>query len=123
MGDALAVMLPTLRKTVRGRIGEDAFVIGAACDEFVAGICRVWPQEAMTTMARKGPEIHPLDEAVLVAKCREDVEAMWGDSEVVQSAFASIGPRVVKEFAALWFESADNRAIIRQCCRESRRSA
>jgi hypothetical protein len=60
---------------------------------------------------------------VLTAKVREDVEAMWGMHANVVAAYDKIGMRVVLEFAALWFESSDNRTVIRQCCREARRTA
>jgi len=125
VGDALAVMLPTLRKTIRDRIGPDAVSIGAACDEFVNGVCRCWPTEYMSTLARRAETDAQRIMAVpvLTAKVREDVEAMWGMHANVVAAYDKIGMRVVLEFAALWFESTDNRTVIRQCCREARRTA
>lgn len=124
MGDAPAGMLPHLRSRLRAEIGERAVLAGRAFDEFVDAICRNWNSEHWTKLARAQPGSQMAavkDAKVLIAKVREDVEAMWGDSPELQQLYGDVGTEAVEAFARLWFESMANRTWMRQACRESRR--
>lgn len=114
--------LAGLRRIIRERLDVDD-AIAPAIDEFTNAAARCWPTAYMTILARRQPESQ--DKAVqavkvIVAKTREDVEAMWGAPQLLVDAFDSLGMSVVVELANLWFESADNRDAIRQACREAR---
>jgi len=125
VGDAPAGMLPHLRGRLRAEIGERAVLAGRAFDEFVDAICRCWNTEHWTKLARSQPQSQMLavmDAKVLIAKVREDVEAMWGDSPELQQLYSDVGTEAVEAFARLWFESMANRTWMRQACREARRS-
>ena len=125
MDDAPGGMLPHLRSRLRQEIGPRAVNAGRAFDEFVDAICRCWNVEHWTKLARSQPESEMAavnDCKVLIAKVREDVEAMWGDSEQLRSLYSSVGEQTVGMFARLWFESMANRTWMRQACREARRT-
>ena len=114
--------LAGLRRTIRERLDVDAG-IAAAVDEFTNAAARCWPSAYMTILARRQPESQ--EKAVqavkvIVAKVREDVEAMWGAPQPLVDAFDKLGMAVVVEVANLWFEAMDNRDAIRQACREAR---
>lgn len=114
--------LAGLRRTIRERLDVDAAVV-PALDEFVNAAARCWPHAYMTILARRQPESQEKAvEAVkvIVAKTREDVEAMWGAPQLLVDAFDRLGMPVVVELANLWFESPENRDAIRQACREAR---
>jgi len=118
-------MLPHLRSRLRQDVGPRAVNAGRAFDEFVDAICRCWNVEHWTRLARSQPESEMAavkDCKVLIAKVREDVEAMWGDSEQLRSLYSSVGEQTVGMFARLWFESMANRTWMRQACREARRT-
>lgn len=114
--------LAGLRRTIRERLDagpHDA----AAIDEFVNAAARCWPSAYMTILARRQPESQ--EKAVqavkvIVAKTREDVEAMWGAPQTLVEKFDRLGMGVVVELANLWFDSMHNRDAIRQACREAR---
>jgi len=125
VGDAPGGMLPHLRSRLRQDVGPRAVNAGRAFDEFVDAICRCWNVEHWTRLARSQPESEMAavkDCKVLIAKVREDVEAMWGDSEQLRSLYSSVGEQTVGMFARLWFESMANRTWMRQACREARRT-
>ena len=122
MSAAPAGTLAGLRRLIRERldaIPHDA----AAIDEFVNAAARCWPQAYMTILARRQPESQERAVQavkVIVAKVREDVEAMWGAPQTLVDKFDRLGMGVVVELANLWFESMENRDAIRQACREAR---
>ena len=125
MSDAPAGMLVHLRHRLRAEIGPRAVNAGRAFDEFVDSVCRCWNCEHWTKLARSQPESQAAaiqDAKVVIAKVREDVEAMWGDSEQLRSLYLSVGEHTVAVFASLWFESMANRTWMRQACREARRT-
>ena len=114
--------LAGLRRIIRTRLDVHA-TQAAAIDEFVSAACRCWPQQHMTKLARRQPESqhHAVDAVkVIVAKVREDVEAMWGNPPPLVDAFDKLGMAAVVELANLWFESSTNRDAIRRACREAR---
>jgi hypothetical protein len=118
-------MLVHLRHRLRAEIGPRAVNAGRAFDEFVDSVCRCWNCEHWTKLARSQPESQAAaiqDAKVVIAKVREDVEAMWGDSEQLRSLYLSVGEHTVAVFASLWFESMANRTWMRQACREARRT-
>lgn len=123
MGSAPAgAALAGLRRTIRERLDIDAG-IAPAVDEFTNAAARCWPHAYMTILARRQPESQEKAvEAVkvIVAKTREDVEAMWGAPQLLVDAFDKLGMPIVVEIANLWFESSSNRDAIRQACREAR---
>ena len=125
MGDAPGGMLPHLRSRLRQEIGPRAVNAGRAFDEFVDAVARNWNSEHWTKLARSQPESQSAaiqDAKVVIAKVREDVEAMWGDSEQLRTLYLSVGEHTVAVFARLWFESMANRTWMRQACREARRT-
>lgn len=114
--------LAGLRRLIRERLDVGPHE-AAAVDEFVNAAARCWPQAYMTILARRQPESQ--EKAVqavkvIVAKVREDVEAMWGAPPPLVDAFDRLGMGVVVEVANLWFESSTNRDAIRQACRDAR---
>lgn len=117
-GQALA----GLRRVIRERLDatpHDA----AAIDEFVNAAARCWPTAYMTILARRQPESQERAVQavkVLVAKVREEVEAMWGAPANLVQSYDTHGMAVVVEFANMWFESSDHRDALRQACREAR---
>jgi hypothetical protein len=123
--DAPAGMLPHLRSRLRAEVGPRAVAAGRAFDEFVDAVCRCWNAEHWTKLARAQPESEMAavkDAKVLIAKVREDVEAMWGDSPELQKLYGDVGTDAVESFARLWFESMANRTWMRQACREARKT-
>jgi asparagine synthetase B (glutamine-hydrolysing) len=123
VGDAPAGMLAHLRSRLRSEIGERAVLSGRAFDEFVDAICRNWNSEHWTKLARAQPHSQTLavmDAKVLIAKVREDIEFMWGDSPELQHLYATVGTEAVEVFARLWFQSLANRTWMRKACREAR---
>lgn len=125
MSDAPAGMLPHLRSRLRAEIGPRAVNAGRAFDEFVDAICRCWNCEHWTKLARSQPESQAAaiqDAKVVIAKVREDVEAMWGDSEQLRTLYSSVGEHAVAVFARMWFESMANRTWMRTACREARKT-
>jgi len=125
VSDAPAGMLVHLRHRLRAEIGPRAVNAGRAFDEFVDSVCRCWNCEHWTKLARSQPESQSAaiqDAKVVIAKVREDVEAMWGDSEQLRSLYLSVGEQTVAVFARLWFESMANRTWMRQACREARKT-
>jgi len=122
--DAPAGMLAHLRGRLRAEIGPRAVQAGRAFDEFVDGICRCWNAEHWTKLARAQPKSERmaiLDIQVVIAKVREDIEAMWGDSPELGMLYDDVGREAVAVFARLWFESLTNRTWMREACRESRK--
>lgn len=114
--------LAGLRRVIRERL-DVAQHDAAAIDEFVNAAARCWPQAHMTVLARRQPESqeHAVQAVkVIVAKVREDVEAMWGAPDNLVHAYDKYGMSVVVEFANMWFESSDHRDALRQACREAR---
>ena len=125
MSDAPAGMRVHLRNRLRAEIGPRAVNAGRAFDEFVDSVCRCWNCEHWTKLARSQPESQAAaiqDAKVVIAKVREDVEAMWGDSEQLRTLYSSVGEHTVAVFARLWFESMANRTWMRQACREARKT-
>lgn len=125
MGDAPAGMLPHLRDRLRQEVGPRAVAAGRAFDEFVDAVCRCWNVDHWTRLARSQPESQGeavRDAKVLIAKVREDVEAMWGDSPQLRELYGSVGQAALEQFARLWFESMANRTWMRQAIREARRA-
>lgn len=124
MSDAPAGVLPHLRSRLRSAVGPRAVDAGLAFDEFTDAVCRNWNVEHWTKLARSQPESQAAavqDARVLIAKVREDVEAMWGDGPEVRRLYASVGQACVESFARMWFASMANRTLMRQACREARR--
>lgn len=124
VSDAPAGMLAHLRGRLREEIGPRAVKAGRAFDEFVDAACRCWNCEHWTKLARSQPESEMAavrDAKVLIAKVREDVEAMWGDSPELQRLYSDVGQEAVEVFARLWFESMSNRTWMRTACREARK--
>ena len=124
MDDAPAGMLSHLRGRLRMEIGPRAVKAGRAFDEFVDAICRCWHAEHWTKLARAQPKSERmaiLDIQVVIAKVREDIEAMWGDSPELGMLYDDVGREAVAVFARLWFESLTNRTWMREACRESRK--
>jgi len=122
--DAPAGMLSHLRGRLRAEIGPRAVQAGRAFDEFVDAICRCWNAEHWTKLARAQPKSERmaiLDIQVVIAKVREDIEAMWGDSPELGMLYDDVGREAVAVFARLWFESLANRTWMREACRESRK--
>jgi hypothetical protein len=125
VSDAPAGMLAHLRGRLREEVGPRAVKAGRAFDEFVDAVCRCWNCEHWTKLARAQPESEMAavrDAKVLIAKVREDVEAMWGDSPELQKLYSDVGTDAVESFARLWFESMANRTWMRQACREARKT-
>ena len=124
MDDAPAGMLAHLRGRLRLEIGPRAVKAGRAFDEFVDSVARCWSCEHWTKLARAQPESERmaiLDIQVVIAKVREDIEAMWGDSVELRTLYDDVGREAVAVFARLWFESLTNRTWMREACRESRK--
>ena len=124
MDDAPAGMLAHLRGRLRAEIGPRAVQAGRAFDEFADAICRCWNAEHWTKLARAQPKSERmaiLDIQVVIAKVREDIEAMWGDSPELGMLYDDVGREAVAVFARLWFESLTNRTWMREACRESRK--
>lgn len=124
MDDAPAGMLSHLRVRLRMEIGHPAIKAGRAFDEFTDSIARCWNVEHWTKLARAQPESERmaiLDIQVVIAKVREDVEAMWGDSPELRGLYEGVGRQAVEVFARLWFQSLTNRTWMRESCREARR--
>lgn len=114
--------LAGLRRVIRERLDAGPHD-SSSIDEFVNAAARCWPQAYMTILARRQPESQERAVQavkVIVAKTREDVEAMWGAPANLVHAFDRYGMGVIVEIANLWFESSDNRDAIRQACREAR---
>lgn len=125
MSAAPAGLLPHLRDRLRAEIGPRAVSAGRAFDEFVDATARCWNAEHWTKLARSQPESEMAavrDAQVLIAKVREDVEAMWGDSPQLRTLYNDVGRSVVEQFARLWFESMSNRTMMRGAIREARRT-
>ena len=125
MSAAPAGLLPHLRDRLRADIGPRAVNAGKAFDEFVDAVCRCWNAEHWTKLARAQPhsQIEAVQDAkILIAKVREDVEAMWGDSPELRSLYNDVGQLVVSQFARLWFDSMANRTLMRGAIREARRA-
>lgn len=125
MSAAPVGLLPQLRQRLREEIGQRAVRAGRAHDEFVDAICRCWNVEHWTRLARAQPDSEMAavrDAKVLIAKVREDVEAMWGDSEQLRALYADVGQEAVQVFARLWFHSLENRAWIKGAIAEARRT-
>ena len=125
VSDAPAGMLPHLRSRLRAEVGPRAVKAGRAFDEFCDAVARCWNCEHWTKLARSQPESEMAavkDAKVLIAKVREDVEAMWGDSPELKALYSDVGTDAVESFARLWFESMTNRTWMRQACRESRKA-
>ena len=124
VSDAPAGMLAHLRGRLREEIGPRAVKAGRAFDEFVDAVCRCWNCEHWTKLARTQPESEMAavrDAKVLIAKVREDVEAMWGDSPELRRLYSDVGQEAVEVFARMWFESMSNRTWMRTACREARK--
>jgi hypothetical protein len=116
--------LPALRRVLRARV-EGAAAWPEAADAFSDALCRVWPNNYMTIMARRQPESQIRVVAsipVITAKVREEVEFHWGDSAKLRESFDAIGMELVVEFANLWFTSIAHRDALREACREARRA-
>ena len=125
MSAAPAGLLPVLRDRLRSAIGPKAVGAGRAFDEFVDATARCWPADHWTKLARDQPHSQyeaVRDAKVLIAKIREDVEAMWGDSPQLRSLYNDVGQAVVEQFARLWFDSPDNRTWLRSAIREARKT-
>jgi len=119
---APAGLLPQLRDRLRDDVGSRAVAAGIAFDEFVHATCRCWNVEHWTKLARTQPDSHMeavRDAKVLIAKVREDVEAMWGDSPELRNLFRDVGQDAIEAFAKMWFASPTNRTWIRSAIRES----
>jgi hypothetical protein len=122
--DAPAGMLAHLRGRLRMEIGPRAVKAGRAFDEFTDAVARCWNAEHWTKLARAQPDSERaaiLDIQVVIAKVREDVEAMWGDSPELRGLYEGVGREAVEVFARLWFESLANRTWMREACREARK--
>lgn len=129
MGDAVAApRLHELTDAVLTRLNQphgwrDAI---AAVVEIV---CRYWPIEHMTRLARKPIEdatavAETLESvAVITAKTREDLEHRYGGSKNVAVAIDKLCSPVVLEIAEIWFSSPEARVAIRSACREAWRNA
>ena len=114
--------LPALRRVLRSRV-DGAAAWPEASDAFTDALCRVWPSNFMTIMARRQPESQIRVVAsipVITAKLREEVEYHWGDSATLRESFDAIGMELVVEFANLWFTSIAHRDALREACREAR---
>lgn len=125
MSVAPAGLLPQLRDRLRADVGPPAFRAGRAFDEFCDSLCRCWCVEHWTRLARSQPESQReavQSAKVLIAKVREDVEAMWGDSQQLRTLYGSLGEPLVGAFARLWFDNQDNRNWIRGAIREARKT-
>jgi hypothetical protein len=122
---APAGLLPMLRDRLRADVGPRAVHAGRAFDEIVNSICRCWNCDHWTKLARDQPASEMAavaDAKVLIAKVREDVEAMWGDSPQLRTLYATVGQSAVEAFARMWFAGMANRTLIRGACREARRT-
>lgn len=125
MSAAPVGLLPQLRQRMRDDIGVRAVAAGRAFDEFVDAICRCWNIEHWSRLARSQPESQAeavKSARVLIAKVREDVEAMWGDSEPVRALYAAVGHEAVEVFARMWFASLTNRTWMRAAILEARKA-
>lgn len=123
MSAAPAGLLPQLRNRLRAEVGPRAVECGRAFDEFVDAILRCWNLEHWQRLARDQPgsQISAVRDAkVLIAKVREDVEAMWGDSEQLQTLYRTVGRECMEAFLRFWFQCEQNRAWIRNAIRELR---
>lgn len=124
MSAAPAGLLTQLRDRLRSEVGPKAVASGRAFDEFVDAVCRCWNCEHWTRLARDQPNSQfeaVKDARILIAKVREDVEAMWGDSPQLRTLYNDVGQSVVEQFARLWFESMVNRTWMRGAIREARK--
>lgn len=124
MRDALDT-LSGLCSIVRRAIGQQAEKMPAACDATTGAVCRYWPTQYMTSLARRADA----DQSVLMAlrvvraKAREDLEHHYGTEPNTQAALDALCTPVVQEIARLWFSSASSRAAVRRCCALARRVA
>jgi hypothetical protein len=128
VGDAVAApRIRELADAVRTRLHEPP----AWTDAIVAvveSVCRAWPIEQMTRLARR-PEApasgnDTLDAlAVITAKTREDLEHRYGATGNVAIAIDKLHKTVVLEIAEIWFGGPDSRVAIRSACREAWRNA
>lgn len=123
MSAAPSGLLPQLRSLLRAEVGSRAVESGRAFDEFVDAILRCWNLEHWQRLARDQPGSQMAavrDAKVLIAKVREDVEAMWGDSEQLQTLYRTVGRDCMEAFLRFWFTSEANRAWVRGAIREIR---
>lgn len=124
MRDALDT-LSGLCSLVRRAIGPQAERMPAACDAVVASVCKAWPTQYMTTLARRADAEAGVLMALRVvrAKAREDLEHHYGTQQNTLAALDALCTPVVQEIARLWFSSATSRAAVRRCCALARRAA
>jgi hypothetical protein len=118
VGDALAVVLPVLRDTIRRAIGEPATHLPEPTDAIVDAVLRLWPSEWMTCLAksksfRAGEECYHVCELVR-ARCLEYLEWRYGTSANVRLAIDLLLNRVVGEMAMFWLEGPQHRNVIRK---------
>jgi len=84
MPDAIDVHCEQLRDAVRDRIGEHAKTFTHSVDVMVDEVMRYWPEKEFARIARTVEEDRSSGAeaigamAVVVAKCRENLEARWG---------------------------------------------
>lgn len=118
MGDTEASRLTQLRDAVRERIGKHAERLTHTCDVIVDEACRFWPEKEFLRIAAE-VEANRSDGrdaiaviSTLVAKCRENIEARWGNQHT-QGINLLLEP-VVIQLANIWFSSPQARLAMRQ---------
>jgi len=120
MTDAVDVQCEQLRQAVRDRIGKPAETFSNTVDVMVDEACRFWPEKEFVriALAVEANESHGMDVldaiGVLVAKCRENLEARWGMKPSHCQAISLLMESVVVELANVWFSNAEARIAMRE---------
>jgi len=120
MPDAIDVHCDQLRAAVRERIGEHADTFRHSVDVMVDEAMRYWPEKEFARIARTVEENRSSGAeaigvmAVVVAKCRENLEARWGAEPAHVHAIGLLMEPVVIQLANIWFSTNEARIAMRE---------
>ena len=120
MPDAIDVHCEQLRDAVRERIGEHAKTFPHSVDVMVDEVMRYWPEKEFVRIARTVEEDRSSGAeaigamAVVVAKCRENLEARWGAQPSHVQAIGLLMEPVVIQLANIWFSNHEARIAMRE---------
>jgi hypothetical protein len=120
MPDAIDVHCEQLRDAVRERIGEHAKTFTHSVDVMVDEVMRYWPEKEFARIARTVEEDRSSGAeaigamAVVVAKCRENLEARWGAQPSHVQAIDLLIEPVVIQLANIWFSNNEARIAMRE---------
>jgi len=120
MTDAVNVQCDQLRQAIRDRIGQAAETFPHTVDVMVDEACKFWPEQEFVRIAAavEANQSHGMDVldaiGVLVAKCRENLEARWGMQPSHCQAISLLMESVVVELANVWFSNAEARIAMRE---------